>query len=177
MRGSGCRACRNIWGRGRRRKRRLRLWGSIPPISVSIAICRAAIPPAYPSIWYRSLRGTRWNGRVPGPISTRCFGRDGDAGEIYLYSAGTVDPAHSFYSRMFAPGMGIAEDPATGSAAAALAGALMEYEPLGDGTHHVVIEQGYAMGRPSLIRLQLIIEKRGARRRGNRWRCGARGTR
>lgn len=94
----------------------------------------------------------------PGPDFDKVFGRDGDAGEVYVYSAGTVDPAHSFHTRMFAPGMGIAEDPATGSAAAAFAGALMEYEPLGEGTHDVVIEQGYAMGRPSLIRLQLMIE-------------------
>lgn len=94
----------------------------------------------------------------PGPDFDKVFGRDGDAGEVYVYSAGTLDPAHSFHTRMFAPGMGIAEDPATGSAAAAFAGALMEYEPLGEGTHDVVIEQGYAMGRPSLIRLQLTIE-------------------
>lgn len=90
----------------------------------------------------------------PGPDFDKVFGR----GEVYVYSASTVDPQHSFHTRMFAPSMGIAEDPATGSAAAAFAGALMEFEPLGEGAHDVVIEQGYAMGRPSLIRLQLTIE-------------------
>ncbi len=93
----------------------------------------------------------------PGPDFDKAFGH-GNGGEVYVYSAGTIDPQHSFHARMFAPSMGIAEDPATGSAAAAFAGALMEYEPLGEGTHDVIIEQGYAMGRPSLIRLQLTIK-------------------
>jgi trans-2,3-dihydro-3-hydroxyanthranilate isomerase len=57
------------------------------------------------------------------------------------------------------PGMGIAEDPATGSAAAAFAGALMQFEPLGDGEHSFVIEQGYEMGRPSQIELQIVIRE------------------
>jgi trans-2,3-dihydro-3-hydroxyanthranilate isomerase len=52
---------------------------------------------------------------------------------------------------MFAPGLGVPEDPATGSAAAAFAGLLAPRLP--DGTHAIVIEQGYEMGRPSLIRL------------------------
>jgi trans-2,3-dihydro-3-hydroxyanthranilate isomerase len=59
---------------------------------------------------------------------------------------------------MFGPGMGIAEDPATGSAAAAFAGALMQCEPLGDGEHNIFIEQGVEMGRPSEIALQMVIK-------------------
>jgi len=57
---------------------------------------------------------------------------------------------------MFAPGMGIPEDPATGSAAAAFAGLFASRLP--DGTHAVTIEQGYEMGRPSLIRLVAVVE-------------------
>ena len=53
-------------------------------------------------------------------------------------------------------GMGVAEDPATGSAAAAFAGLLAS--SLGDGIHTTVIEQGYDMGRPSLIRLTTTVE-------------------
>jgi trans-2,3-dihydro-3-hydroxyanthranilate isomerase len=59
---------------------------------------------------------------------------------------------------MFAPGAGIAEDPATGGAVAAFAGALMQFEPLGSGTHDLVIAQGFEMSRPSEIALQLVIE-------------------
>jgi trans-2,3-dihydro-3-hydroxyanthranilate isomerase len=58
---------------------------------------------------------------------------------------------------MFAPKMGIQEDPATGSAAAAFGGLLAAQGGLGDGTHRVRIEQGYEMGRPSQIDLTLTI--------------------
>ncbi len=54
--------------------------------------------------------------------------------------------------------MGVPEDPATGSAAAAFAGALMAFEPPREGETMYSIEQGYEMGRPSLISLGLKIE-------------------
>ena len=59
---------------------------------------------------------------------------------------------------MFAAGLGVPEDPATGSAAAAFAGVLMEFERPGDGEHMVVIEQGVEMGRPSTISLGIEVE-------------------
>jgi trans-2,3-dihydro-3-hydroxyanthranilate isomerase len=58
---------------------------------------------------------------------------------------------------MFAPAMGIPEDPATGSAAAAFAGLLAAQAGFGDGTHRIGIEQGYEMGRQSLIDLTLTM--------------------
>ncbi len=54
-------------------------------------------------------------------------------------------------ARMFAPGVGVAEDPATGSAATALAGLLAHRHPARDGTLRWVIEQGFEMGRPSIM--------------------------
>jgi trans-2,3-dihydro-3-hydroxyanthranilate isomerase len=51
--------------------------------------------------------------------------------------------------------MGITEDPATGSAAAAFAGVIARQ--LCDGQHSVTIEQGYELGRPSLIQLALSV--------------------
>ena len=53
------------------------------------------------------------------------------------------------------PAPGIAEDPATGSAAAAFAGYLAAHGDYRDGEHMVRIEQGYEMGRPSLMELTL----------------------
>jgi trans-2,3-dihydro-3-hydroxyanthranilate isomerase len=81
----------------------------------------------------------------------------GDHPAVYVYTRETAQPGRHFHARMFAPHLGVAEDPATGSAAAAFAGALMQCEPLGDGEHSFVIEQGYEMGRPSEIDLQLVI--------------------
>jgi trans-2,3-dihydro-3-hydroxyanthranilate isomerase len=77
---------------------------------------------------------------------------------IFAYTRQTVDPNAGFHARMFAPGLGIAEDPATGSAAAAFAGVLAAFDRRAEGDHAVVIEQGFAMGRPSRIALGLTIE-------------------
>jgi trans-2,3-dihydro-3-hydroxyanthranilate isomerase len=90
----------------------------------------------------------------PDPVSfDSAFGTGGAA---YVVCRQTVEPGHSFHARMFAPGMGVPEDPATGSAAAAFAGLLASH--LSDGTHPVTIEQGYEMGRPSLMRLVAVVE-------------------
>jgi trans-2,3-dihydro-3-hydroxyanthranilate isomerase len=59
--------------------------------------------------------------------------------------------------RMFSPLMGIAEDPATGAAAAALAGLLVDRQRPGDGVHRWVVHQGYEMGRPSRIDLEADV--------------------
>lgn len=80
-------------------------------------------------------------------------------GHMFLYCKEPVAAQHHFYARMFAPGLGVPEDPATGSAVAAFAGAIMAFEKPGDGVHRLVIEQGYAMGRPSEIELTLHVRK------------------
>jgi trans-2,3-dihydro-3-hydroxyanthranilate isomerase len=81
------------------------------------------------------------------------FGAAFGTGGVYLFSRETAEPGRAFHARMFAPAFGIREDPATGSAVAAFAGALASH--LGDGAHTIMIEQGYEMGRPSLIRLAM----------------------
>jgi trans-2,3-dihydro-3-hydroxyanthranilate isomerase len=78
-------------------------------------------------------------------------------GAVYVFSAETAEAGHDFHARMFAPTMGIAEDPATGAAAAAFAGVLARFGGRPDGEHRIVIEQGYEMGRPSLIHLTVTI--------------------
>ena len=71
----------------------------------------------------------------------------------------TRDAADGFdiQARMYAPGAGIPEDPATGSAAAALAGWLGHHDPLQNGTLKRVIAQGIEMDRPS--RLEIEVDK------------------
>lgn len=60
-------------------------------------------------------------------------------------------------ARMFAPTLGMPEDPATGSAAASFAATLMAFEETPDGEVQHVIEQGVEMGRPSEIVLTLDV--------------------
>ena len=104
------------------------------------------------------VRGLKAIGRARPDMAkwSEVFGADGPTG-AYLYCGETVDPQASYHGRMFAPKMGILEDPATGSAAAAFAGVLAASGRFSDGDHAVAIEQGVEMGRPSLIRLQLAM--------------------
>ncbi len=85
------------------------------------------------------------------------FGKHGRS-VAFLYCGETSDNGHHFHARMFAPKLGIQEDPATGAAAAAFAGLVAETTRPDDGTHRFVIEQGYEMGRPSQIELAMTIE-------------------
>jgi trans-2,3-dihydro-3-hydroxyanthranilate isomerase len=60
--------------------------------------------------------------------------------------------------RMFAPEVGVVEDPATGSAAVALGVFLAARGALPDGATDVVVEQGIEMGRPSRMALTVRVE-------------------
>lgn len=76
----------------------------------------------------------------------------------YLYTRQCEHQASSFHARMFAPGMGIPEDPATGSAAVCLAGVVQHFDRLPDGDYKRVIEQGFEMQRPSFITLSMAVQ-------------------
>jgi len=91
-----------------------------------------------PDAWERTLPGT-WAPEV------FIFSRDGERGGSDLHA------------RMYAPGFGIGEDPATGSAAAALAGYLARRETRRDGTLRWRLEQGFEMGRPSILEIEADV--------------------
>ena len=76
---------------------------------------------------------------------------------IYLFAH---DDAGA-YSRMFAPGFGIAEDPATGSAAGPLGCYLVHHRQVATGNEQVAsvaIDQGVRMGRPSRMHVAITAE-------------------
>lgn len=58
-------------------------------------------------------------------------------------------------ARVFVPGQGIIEDPATGSAAAALGGYLGARESAPSGSFCYLVEQGFEIKRPSFIHLEV----------------------
>jgi trans-2,3-dihydro-3-hydroxyanthranilate isomerase len=58
-------------------------------------------------------------------------------------------------ARVFVPGLSVPEDPATGSAAVALGAYLATRDTSGDATLHYVVEQGFEMGRPSILRIEV----------------------
>ena len=58
-------------------------------------------------------------------------------------------------ARVFVPGQGIIEDPATGSAVAALGGYLGARESAASGNFTYLIEQGFEIKRPSFLELEV----------------------
>jgi trans-2,3-dihydro-3-hydroxyanthranilate isomerase len=82
--------------------------------------------------------------------------KDGPA--TFVYTRETEREGSAYHARMFASAWGVYEDPATGSAVAALAGVVQAFDRPRDGESMLTIEQGFEMGRPSLIALGLTIE-------------------
>ena len=80
---------------------------------------------------------------------------DGHKASVYAYCRETIRHDCAFHARMFAPGMGLPEDPATGSAVANFAGVIAHFDGLAEGPSAFLIEQGVEMGRPSQIRLEI----------------------
>ena len=83
---------------------------------------------------------------------------EGGLASAYVYCRGGVHHHAKFHARMFSADMGIVEDPATGSAVAALAGAIQHFDALPDGHHPLLVEQGVEMGRPSYIHLHVDVK-------------------
>jgi trans-2,3-dihydro-3-hydroxyanthranilate isomerase len=82
----------------------------------------------------------------------------GDAGVLGVFVL-AAEPPDRVYSRMLAPGCGVAEDPATGSASGPLAGYLVRHRLVpADGETRLVSEQGTKMGRPSFVHMRLKAE-------------------
>jgi trans-2,3-dihydro-3-hydroxyanthranilate isomerase len=71
----------------------------------------------------------------------------------YVFSLDPRQPGATAYARFFNPTVGIWEDPATGTAAGPLAAHLVAHGVTAAG-QPMVIEQGTAMGRTSLIRVE-----------------------
>ncbi len=85
------------------------------------------------------------------------------APSLFLYTRDVGDSGADLRARMFAPGLGVEEDPATGSAVAALGHVLAAGDPRSDARIQVAVDQGVEMGRPS--RLLLDVEKQAGRAR------------
>jgi trans-2,3-dihydro-3-hydroxyanthranilate isomerase len=77
-------------------------------------------------------------------------------GSVYVFTRTPDEAGFDFAARMFSPGMGLGEDPATGSAAAALIGLLSK--DAHPGQTEFTLRQGHEMGRPSSIQLQFRID-------------------
>jgi len=74
--------------------------------------------------------------------------------KVMVFATEGERPGSDVRARMFAPGIGVPEDPATGSACVALGGYLAARNPRLDGTLKWTVEQGFEMGRPSMLEVE-----------------------
>jgi len=80
--------------------------------------------------------------------------RHAQSKDVYVFTPQCEQSDSQFHVRMFAPLQGIAEDPATGSAAAAFGGYLSALDTTNNGMLKWKIEQGFEIGRPSLLYIE-----------------------
>jgi trans-2,3-dihydro-3-hydroxyanthranilate isomerase len=102
------------------------------PVATLDAVRRCALDMA---LW-RSLVATGW------------------AHHVYVITRETENADADLHVRMFAPGSGVPEDPATGSAAAALGGYLSAADGSEAGSLRWTVEQGLEIGRPSILHVE-----------------------
>jgi trans-2,3-dihydro-3-hydroxyanthranilate isomerase len=100
------------------------------PVKSLDAVRRSALDM---SLWNSMDVATGWAHHV----YVLCMDAEGDSVDVHV--------------RMYAPGSGVPEDPATGSAAAALGGYLAAADGRDEGSLSWTVEQGLEMGRPSLL--------------------------
>ncbi|HWS56175.1 MAG TPA: PhzF family phenazine biosynthesis protein [Pyrinomonadaceae bacterium] len=76
--------------------------------------------------------------------------------ELFVFTREVEQEGSTVHSRMFAPGLGITEDPATGAASGPLGSYLVRHGLVPrQATAVVVSEQGLEMGRPSFVRISI----------------------
>lgn len=119
--------------------------GATPPESVSCGTPFLFVPLKDRAAVARSrIRSDVWE-RALGDYVTR---------EVFVFAMDAEQPGHHVRARMYAPGLNVPEDPATGSACVALGGYLASRDPRRDGTLLWIVEQGFEMGRPSILEVE-----------------------
>lgn len=84
--------------------------------------------------------------------------RDFEAPHVFVFTQDVEREGSTVHSRMFAPAMGIAEDPATRAASGPLGCYLVRHQRVEPARIvQIISEQGFEMGRPSFI--QVMIEQ------------------
>jgi trans-2,3-dihydro-3-hydroxyanthranilate isomerase len=142
-------------------------WQNRKSVAEAIGLTEADVPDASPVqfvstgfpfliVPVKSLASVRTAVPNPGRIMATLAGQP--SRDILIFCAETVNRDSQVHARMFAPEVGILEDPATGSAAGPLAAYVERYECL---PRHrkgapIVIEQGYEVQRPSRLVAKVI---------------------
>jgi len=127
--------------------------GSVATRSQRPRRCGAGIEFVYAAAPLEAVRNARANMAVWDALALD------DACGVLLYAPAAEESPADWHVRMFGPHIGVAEDPATGSAAAGLPAQLLAAGMLEDGDHACLIEQGIEMGRPSRIDVRFQLKQ------------------
>ena len=125
----------------------------LPAQVVSTAVPQLMVPAASLRHFDRIELDLAAMRQVLGETESDCF---------MIFTRECIQAEGTVHARMFAPGLGVVEDPATGSASGALGAylvkhGLVEARP----TARILVEQGYEMGRPSSIHVEVDADESG----------------
>jgi len=82
-----------------------------------------------------------------------------EVSEVFVFALEVENAGSTVHSRMFAPELGVPEDPATGGASGPLGSYLVRYGVVSaQPKASIVSEQGIEMGRPSFIHIEITQE-------------------
>ena len=139
-----------------------------PPPDVAIAARLLSLepsdlahPPRHAETWSAGLpflfvelqgRESLKRARLNHEVWTRHVADSGTP-HVYLFTLAGASGC-DVQARMFAPAMGIDEDPATGAAVSALAGLLAARDPRATAALKWTVRQGLEMGRPSTLHVE-----------------------
>lgn len=94
------------------------------------------------------------------PKSFAQFSKQHDIVALCLLTPNAFDKKNQFHMRCFAPLVGIAEDPFTGSVLGGLTAYVHMFKLLPQGTSHFRVEQGHFIERPGVVNVE-FSKKRG----------------
>jgi trans-2,3-dihydro-3-hydroxyanthranilate isomerase len=89
---------------------------------------------------------------VSGDVTAALAGTGGHGLYLFSWDDGAV------HARMFAPGLGVSEDPATGSAATGLGAWLAVESLVAEGPSTFTVSQGAEVGRPSTLYGTVVVQ-------------------
>ncbi|HSE97531.1 MAG TPA: PhzF family phenazine biosynthesis protein [Blastocatellia bacterium] len=86
--------------------------------------------------------------------------REAGAVTLLAFTTVTLRPESSAHCRVYAPGAGVGEDPATGSANGPLGFYLVRHGLINKGeVNNLISEQGFEMNRPSIIQIEITNDR------------------
>lgn len=105
----------------------------------------------------QGINSSKVNAGILDPVCTELDPLENANFEVMVLCTQTEYPTSNVHTRMFAPGIGLLEDPATGSASGGLGAYLIHNRvlPTTAPTTRIISEQGIEMGRPSFITIEV----------------------